>query len=306
VLESDKEDVAVILVSFMRDWDFWRSEARKGGGLDLERLKRGKRLAFVDGMSKMFLSDVAGKESQYAQAQLERLAGHSQTIGGSTGRTPQISLPRGPIGRTNPRISTAAATATATTPAPDSASTAHLPQMTPDDFFIKSPDIQEVQHTIESAIRRLKSASPQRKTLLVVDTPSFLLASNPTLTPSILSSVILRLHTLTSHILVHVPADDALISLSTPPQPLEVNGHNLLVKTAHISSRILSCRVLDTGFARDVSGVLRVTENSTGLNLDFRNYSGTNAEETRGGELLYLVKGDGSVKMFERGAGGEV
>jgi elongator complex protein 6 len=171
---------------------------------------------------------------------------------------------------------------------------------------MKSAGIHDVVQTIESAIRHVKSSNPQRRTLLVLDTPSFLLASNPTLNPSVLSSTILRLHALTSHVLVHLPADDALISLSVPPQPLEVHAHNLLVKVAHMSRRILSCRVLDTGFAKDVSGVLRITENSTSGNLDLKLRSGAAPEEQEGTELLYLVKGDGSVKMFERGTGGEV
>jgi len=106
--------------------------------------------------------------------------------------------------------------------------------------------------------------------------------------------------------LIHVPADDALLSLSSPPQPLEVDAHNFLVKAAHMSSRILSCRVLDTGLAKDVSGVLRVTENKIGLNLALPSDDASNAEEKQARELLYFVKGDGSVRTFERGAGGDM
>jgi elongator complex protein 6 len=57
---------------------------------------------------------------------------------------------------------------------------------------------------------------------------------------------------------------------------------------------IMSLRLLDTGTARDISGVIRIAaereleEGEAGLNLD-------------GKELLYFVGGDGNVKVFERG-----
>lgn len=304
--ESEKEDVGVVLVSFMRDWDFWRSEARKGGGLDLERLKKGGKLAFVDGLTNMLITAPGEKGLQRAEAAPRTPVVPSQVPGRVPGRTPNILPARGPPGRPNPTTSSASTMAPETTRvAPASIPVEPQPQTVSSDFFIKTPEIQKVQQKVESAIRHLKSVNSQRRTLLVLDTPSFLLASNPDITASMLSTVILQLHALTSHVIVHLPADDALITLSTPAQPLEVHGHNFLVKTAHMSSRILSCRVLDTGFAKDVSGVLRITQNSTGIRLPLTEHV-ANAEESRGTELLYLCKGDGSVKMFERGAGGEV
>jgi elongator complex protein 6 len=62
--------------------------------------------------------------------------------------------------------------------------------------------------------------------------------------------------------------------------------------------------VLDTGVARDVSGVLRVTANGWGPagGLELGTVDEGGEEGNR--ELLYFVKGDGSVKVFERGAGG--
>ena len=76
-----------------------------------------------------------------------------------------------------------------------------------------------------------------------------------------------------------------------------------------MSRRVLSVRVLDTGVARDVSGVLRVTENRERLGggsvvLDGRE---ENDDEGRAGkEVLYKVGGDGGVRVFERGGGGEL
>lgn len=65
-------------------------------------------------------------------------------------------------------------------------------------------------------------------------------------------------------------------------------------------------RVLDTGVARDVSGVVRITEQRRGFaDLGLGREEGE-GEDGRGKEFLYQVKGDGSVRVFERGAGGDV
>lgn len=60
---------------------------------------------------------------------------------------------------------------------------------------------------------------------------------------------------------------------------------------AHQARLILSVRELDTGVARDVSGVLRIGKG---------NADGTEGVEEA--ELLYLIAGDGGVRVFERGA----
>jgi elongator complex protein 6 len=75
-----------------------------------------------------------------------------------------------------------------------------------------------------------------------------------------------------------------------------------------MSRRIMGVRVLDTGVARDVSGVVRVTEQRVGwmdLGLGNEGDEKKDGESGKGKEFLYQIKGDGSVKVFERGAGGE-
>jgi elongator complex protein 6 len=75
-----------------------------------------------------------------------------------------------------------------------------------------------------------------------------------------------------------------------------------------MSRRILGVRVLDTGVARDVSGVIRITEQTVGwtdLGLEDEKGKDNRGESGKGKEFLYQVKGDGSVRVFERGAGGE-
>ena len=73
-----------------------------------------------------------------------------------------------------------------------------------------------------------------------------------------------------------------------------------------MSRRILGVRELDTGVARDVSGVVRITEQKADwLSLGFEKEGKEGEESAKGKEFLYQVKGDGSVRVFERGAGGE-
>lgn len=60
---------------------------------------------------------------------------------------------------------------------------------------------------------------------------------------------------------------------------------------AHAADRVVSLRMLDTGTARDVSGVVRVTGERGEEGEDGR----------RDGEWLYFVAGDGGVRVFERG-----
>ncbi|KAI9776038.1 MAG: hypothetical protein M1839_000640 [Geoglossum umbratile] len=85
-------------------------------------------------------------------------------------------------------------------------------------------------------------------------------------------------------------ADPPLLSPS-PTTPLETAHTALLTSLAQIADYVVSLRLLDSGVARDVSGVLRVT-----------NGGGRGREETgvEEGEFLYWVSGDGGVRVWER------
>lgn len=67
-----------------------------------------------------------------------------------------------------------------------------------------------------------------------------------------------------------------------------------MLSAAHVADLVMSTRLLDTGSARDVSGVLRITAGGSG--------GGDVGEaEPDERELLYYLGGDGSAKVFERG-----
>lgn len=79
-------------------------------------------------------------------------------------------------------------------------------------------------------------------------------------------------------------ADDPL--LHSQATTLEKEHAALVLSQTHAAGRLLALRMLDTGTAKDVSGVVRITGQMDG-------------EE--GKEFLYYVAADGSVKVFERG-----
>lgn len=80
-------------------------------------------------------------------------------------------------------------------------------------------------------------------------------------------------------------ADDPLLHAQTTP--LEREHAALVLSQAHAARCVMALRRLDTGAARDVSGVVRISP-ERGHAADV--------------EYLYYVAADGGVKVFERGA----
>jgi elongator complex protein 6 len=87
---------------------------------------------------------------------------------------------------------------------------------------------------------------------------------------------------------VTLAADEALVLAQTTS--LEKDHASLVLSLAHEAEMLISLRLLDTGTARDVSGVLRVTPGGGATGL---------VQEEK--ELLYFVGADGGVRVFERG-----
>lgn len=84
--------------------------------------------------------------------------------------------------------------------------------------------------------------------------------------------------------------------LASHQTPLETNHAAFLLSMAHQANFVMSLRLLDSGTARDVSGVIRITVGDQALDGDQNLHR--KIEER---ELLYFVGGDGSVRVFERG-----
>lgn len=96
------------------------------------------------------------------------------------------------------------------------------------------------------------------------------------------------------HVYSTVIATAADLPLSqSPTTPLEISHTAFVMSLAHQARSIMSVRGLDTGVAKDISGVLRVSKGG-----------GESAGEgdVEESECLYYVGSDGGVKVFERGA----
>jgi elongator complex protein 6 len=89
-----------------------------------------------------------------------------------------------------------------------------------------------------------------------------------------------------------VSADLPLVAVHQTP--LEIDHVAFLVGMAHQADFTMNLRLLDSGTARDVSGVLRITVGDQATDL-------ASSKNLEGKELLYFVGGDGGVKVFERG-----
>jgi elongator complex protein 6 len=83
-------------------------------------------------------------------------------------------------------------------------------------------------------------------------------------------------------------ADDPLVTSQVTT--LEKEHAALLLGIAHDSEMVLSLRLLDTGTAKDVSGVIRITRGGAESERKIDEH-----------EYLYHIGGDIGVRVFERG-----
>jgi elongator complex protein 6 len=84
--------------------------------------------------------------------------------------------------------------------------------------------------------------------------------------------------------------------VSSHQTALEADHAAFLLGAAHQADLIMSLRLLDSGTARDVSGVLRITVGNREVGE-----SHLSPRKLEDRELLYFVGGDGGVRVFERG-----
>lgn len=80
--------------------------------------------------------------------------------------------------------------------------------------------------------------------------------------------------------------------------PLERNHAHFLTSMAHRSGWGLQLRGLETGSAKDITGVVRFSKGGDNFQ---ETESPKRLEELIDAEWLYQVKGDGSVRVWGRG-----
>lgn len=165
------------------------------------------------------------------------------------------------------------------------------------------PEIEPVLATIEKSISEginVVSESGNRSVILVLDSPDVLIALNVT-RARLLDAIIMRLRSLTHATLITCFADLPRLTAASNPlefiaTPVETEGAAFLIQQAHAARQLMSVRSLETGAAKDVSGVLRVTRGGGSYESE---EDGLGVYEL---EVLYFVQKDGLAKVFERGA----
>lgn len=86
--------------------------------------------------------------------------------------------------------------------------------------------------------------------------------------------------------------------------PMDTETSAFVVGVAHQARLVLGVRRLGTGWAGDVSGVVRVTRGG-GSQGEEDDGDGLRREDVEEGEWLYHIGGDGGIKVWARGAGME-
>ncbi|KAK4168578.1 hypothetical protein QBC43DRAFT_309155 [Cladorrhinum sp. PSN259] len=158
---------------------------------------------------------------------------------------------------------------------------------------LRSGNVKDIGRAIENLLVQLKPGAAgtetRRKVILVLDGLDFLVAaaSGVDNTGAVaVRDMVMDLREKSHGTIITLAADDPLIKEQVTP--LETNHACFVLSLAHDADTILSLRLLDTGTAKDVSGVIRITHG--GQNFDTKDH-----------EYLYNVGGDGGVRVFERG-----
>jgi len=178
------------------------------------------------------------------------------------------------------------------------------------DGSLPSTKLKSLYTTISTALLSL-TPTPTEKPLLAIDSPDLLLAAT-SLPAHSLWDFLLDLRELSHNLLLTLNADTPLltpaVSLATnlfhnqAPPPLGAGVHTRLemesaafiTMAVHNAEWVVGLRLLDTGVAKDVSGVMRITRGGA--------WEEVGGEGEREKEVLYFVgEGGGGVEVFDRG-----
>jgi len=161
------------------------------------------------------------------------------------------------------------------------------------EVVLRSHELESVAREIQGAIQRLRTMANENVVLIIDGVDSLLAAGGDDINAINLEAMFLRLQEDVHSTIITLSSDSPLVSETKTP--LETNHASFLLSMAHKADLTVSLRLLDTGTARDVSGVLRITPRNQITNNDGEEL------ELEERELLYFVGGDGVVKVFERG-----
>lgn len=174
----------------------------------------------------------------------------------------------------------------------------------------RSHALKDVQHVLEAAIEanyqqsgtKAATAETDRgsqdmptQPVLIIDGLDFLIASQPDVTAIDVSQMLTTIRQHVHSTMLAVSSDGPLLhgtGISTTP--LEQEHQALVAALAHQSRLVMQLRGLDTGTAKDISGVIRISHGG--------GYEDEPGEQVlTQGEWLYKVSGDGGVRVWGRG-----
>ncbi|KAL2853941.1 hypothetical protein BJY01DRAFT_51088 [Aspergillus pseudoustus] len=295
-LENGKKK-KVVLVSFLRGWEFWRSEAKRLG-LDLARLTEKRRFAFVDGLSDLFSSSSTPSQSP--------LSSHQYPGAGAVPRTtlpirpqPTPARLRQPVPLSTGSNGIASQTARESGP---------ITKLHFSGSGVAALDAleKEIAAVINELVdTKLGDDRGESEIILVVDQSDLLLAATGAskgIGATEMGDWIMGLQQAAYATIATISADSPLIHNASAfaheaPPPLETEHAAFAVGLAHRAEIIMQLRNLETGAARDVSGVLRVSKGSAWGQREIA----TAEESWEEKEVLYFVQRDGGVNVFGRG-----
>lgn len=140
------------------------------------------------------------------------------------------------------------------------------------------------------------SDSHPRKPTVVIDGLDFLLASRPAIEATQLQQFLSKILAASKSLVISCQADAPLLhQRDESATPLEREHAGFTTALAHQASLVMQLRGLDTGAARDVTGVMCISHGG------HYEYDEAAAASTGEGEWLYQCKSDGSVRIWSRG-----
>ncbi|KAF3314961.1 hypothetical protein TWF173_004181 [Orbilia oligospora] len=256
----------VVFVSFINEFAYFR-EGGKRHGLDLpSHLKKGT-LTFIDGFSRLFLPSA-----------------------------PSQAPPLPPTASAPPRVGVIPSRGGPITPRqtqqPQSTATSTDPIKYISLGPSPSPSALRQLDVIKSTLQKLGSTGVKPK--LVIEGLEVLIAAAG-VDVRVVEDLVYDLREISSTTTILLPSDSVLLQTSPSSTPLELSHANLVISLGHTADAILSLRLLDTGVAKDISGVLKVTRGAGNLGE-----TGGIVEEK---EMLFY-ESDAGVRIFARGSGG--
>jgi elongator complex protein 6 len=131
--------------------------------------------------------------------------------------------------------------------------------------------------------------------VLIIDGLDFLIALQPDVTATSISQMLTQVRQRVHATILSISSDGPLLhSNSDATAPLERAHQAFVASMAHQSQLVMQLRSLDTGTAKDVSGVIRISHGGE--------YEGdSQGQDQPEGEWLYKVSADGSVRVWGRG-----